>query len=228
MSKVEIVIPTKSYMVGLTGILEKVCIDPLVERVTVVADGDKAYNNVLAYRDVSALVFEIEKVPLGQGIHNMWNIGLNKLSTGNHFLMINDDVTVHDGMVSGLLKTIEENPELGIVCPNYDKRVIEGPYFPVSMTCGGNYSGGGGLGGFCMMLASDLASKWRFDETMKWWYGDDDVLWWVRKTENRVAAICRDATCSDNESWTLTYDPPANFHADIENDRIIFEKKWAS
>lgn len=225
MSKVEIVIPTKSYLQGLTGLIQVLKDRPEVEKVTVVADGENAYQMVI---NSGLSGFELKKVPLGAGIHVMWNLALTQVSSGNHFLMINDDVTINENTVLGLLQTIERYTELGLICPNYDGRNIDGDYFPVEMTCGGNYVGGGGLGGFCMMLSADLVPEWRFDERMKWWYGDDDILTWVRKTKNRVVAICKNSTCADNTSWTLTYDPPANFHAEIENDRLIFIEKWSS
>ena len=224
MKQVEVVIPTKSYMKGLTGLIHTLNTDPIVSRITVVADGPKAKELV---QGLGLHGFELEEVPLGIGIHNMWNIGRDKVTNGNHFLMINDDVTINGGTAVGMATTLDNHPELGLVCPNYDGRSMEANYFPVEMTCGGNYVGGGGLGGFCMMLSGDLVPEWRFDERMKWWYGDDDIVTWVRHTKQRTVAICKNSTCTDNESWTLNNDPPINFHRDIENDRLIFIEKWS-
>lgn len=76
-----------------------------------------------------------------------------------------------------------------------------------------------------MMLAADLAAEWRFDERMKWWCGDDDVLNWVRITKGRTAAICASSRCSDNASWTIQHDPPAGFHATVAEDVRIYQSK---
>jgi hypothetical protein len=81
------------------------------------------------------------------------------------------------------------------------------------------------LAGFCMVLSADVASKWEFDERMKWYYGDNDVINWVRKN-GRQAAICGVATMQLNPSWTMRNDPPENYTEVTEQDRVIFEEKW--
>lgn len=210
-------------MSGLERLLKILTTDPVIAKITVVADGDAARSRV---ESLGLTGFELETVTLGAGIHVMWNIAKDKVEPGNHFWMINDDVSINEGTAQGLSETLNKYPELGLVCPNYDGRTISEAYFPVEMTCGGNYAGGGGLGGFCMMLNADLVPEWRFDERMKWWYGDDDIVAWVRRTKGRVVAICANATCADNVSWTLTNDPPVNFLAEIENDGRIFTEKW--
>lgn len=209
----DVVIPTKSNRDGVRNLLGVLANDPCVGKVIVIGDGPDA-------SDVA-----MEHVPLGAGIHVMWNRGMALADPKRHVLFLNDDVTVTKSTVSGLVRTLDEYPEVGLVCPNYSREEIEGNYREVSDTCRGRYDGTGGMAGFAMMLRCDLAREWKFDERMKWWYGDDDVLHWVRSRGARTV-ISRLSSCSDNSSWTLMNDPPANFHADVENDRRLFEAKW--
>jgi hypothetical protein len=187
---------------------------PFVGRVVIVGDGENA-------TDLSAV-----HVPLGAGIHVMWNKGMRLCAPDRHVLFLNDDVTIDERTVSGLVHTLEEHPEVGLVCPNYSGESFEGAYRTVTDTCRGRYDGTGGMAGFAMMLRNTLAREWRFDEAMKWWYGDDDIVMWVTRTKGMKAAISAWSTCADNESWTILHDPPPTFTADVENDRRLFEQKW--
>ena len=77
-----------------------------------------------------------------------------------------------------------------------------------------------------MALSKDLTKKWRFDESMKWWYGDNDVLYWVLKTQKRRAVITSVARCSGNSSTTIDNDPPDNFVQTVQDDKLKFYIKW--
>lgn len=210
----DVVIPTKSNP-SVKSLAHSLVNDPAVGKVIVIGDGPDA-------TDLSGLW--VEK---GKGIHAMWNIGLRLLAPNRHVLFLNDDVTVTHTTVSDLVATMNECPELGLVCPNYSGETIDGPYRAVTETCRGRYDGTGGLGGFAMMLRSDLARRWRFDERMRWWYGDDDLLNWVWH-EGWVAGISARSTCTDNASWTIVNDPPEDFASVVENDRKVFMSKWGN
>jgi hypothetical protein len=77
-----------------------------------------------------------------------------------------------------------------------------------------------------MALSRELAKEWRFDESMKWWYGDDDVLMWTINTKKLRAAVTSIARCSGNSSATIAADPPPNFVSQVLNDKLIFCLKW--
>ena len=220
----EVIIPTKSNRLGVEKLIPQLLADPTVSKIHLIADGTDAFQWVQAFASEKVIVDEVTK---GAGIHVMWNKGLGKIAEGSFASFINDDIIIIGNAVSAMCATLMRCPELGIVCPNYDGRVITDDYVPVVMTCGGNYVGGGGLGGFCMTLPPDLAREWRFDERMIWWYGDDDVLAWVRLEKLKVAGICRGAICANNESWTITHDPPPDFVAITSNDGMIYREKWS-
>jgi len=82
------------------------------------------------------------------------------------------------------------------------------------------------MAGFAMMLASDLAQSWSFDERMKWWYGDDDLVNWVN-AQGRMCLITNKAKCNHAHSQTVDKDPPKNFAKTVNNDKRIFEQKWS-
>lgn len=221
---IDVVIPTKSNVAGLQNLVPLVAANEKVENIFIIGDGKQGAKT-------AATVAGMPKVSIlssqpNAGIHVMWNMGMNAGSEWNHCAFLNDDVSITETTLTILGAQFDYTPELGILCPNYDNRVIASSFQPVTDVCGGRYDGTGGLGGFCMMLAWDLRSKWKFDEEMIWWFGDNDVLYWVTQTENRIAAISGLSTCSDNESWTINNDPPSNFAATVENDRKIFNKKW--
>lgn len=226
-SKVFAIVPTKSNLSGLKKTIMSLINDPAVSAVAVICETGEAKAFVV---DTFADYLNNKVIPIntdeGLGIQHMWNVGMDLRYNNDHCLFINDDVTVDGLGVSTMSGFLDSHSDVGLICPNYDGRVSPEILVETSDTCRGRYDGTGGLGGFCMMLSSDLAWKWSFDEKMIWWYGDDDLLNWVRSQE-RKAGILTPATCTENESWTVNNDPPKDFAKIVENDRLIFEKKWS-
>lgn len=220
------VIPSRSNIDGLTSIVKQLVEEQSVVDIRIVADGNEAFgkiNSMLEKENLSdqcTVLLVIEN----SGIHKMWNYGAESVE-GKHILFINDDVVVDDGAIDVLAGMLDIHGELGIVCPNYDNRNIAEPYQPVSIACPGRYDGTDGLAGFCFLVCSEVARDWMFDERMKWYYGDNDIVNWVRLT-GKVAAISSFASMQPNPSWTKTNDPPNGFFEAIKNDERIFNKKW--
>lgn len=223
MTQVDVVIPTKSNIEGVNNLLSSIKDNPLIRTIYIVADGERARSRF----NFSGPNIEIRTVAEESGIHVMWNICLNELDDSSHILFINDDIDMPSESIDGMSTTLDSFPEVGLVCPNYSGTTVELPYRSVVDICGGRYDGTGGMAGFCMMLRNSLRSEWRFDESMKWWFGDNDIVNWIVHTKGLVAAISPLATCANNKSWTITYDPPKNFYNDIKMDQMIFERKWA-
>ena len=222
--KVSVVIPTKSNIDGLCSLLNSIHELDLIDKIYVVADGDKAFemlqDKLKAYNNIILI-----KVTEGSGIHVMWNAGLRK-SSGTHCLFLNDDVVIDPQSVRVMAGVLDVQKDYGLICPNYDNRFLSTAFQLVNQTCRGRYDGTGGLAGFCMMLSAHLVDHWSFDESMKWWYGDDDILNWVTRTKSKSAVLTILANCSSNSSWTIENDPPSNFAEDVENDKKIFLYKW--
>ena len=221
------VVPTKSNTEGALNVIEKLERDPQVVATVVVADGAEALERYTQLLDGRFQKVRLHGVELGAGIHAMWNIGLDlarEYSVAAAF--INDDVTITSDTVGTLASVLAHDTTLGIVCPAYDYRRFSDMTQDVDTVCAGRYDGTGGLAGFCMVLARDIVQTWRFDESMKWWYGDNDVLFWVMFREKRRAAITCVARCSGNSSQTIENDPPANFIKLVNDDKLKFYIKW--
>ena len=221
---IDIIIPTKSNIEGLQQTLKIIRASEAVGSVIVVADGQGAYDSALSVvTGPNETLLQIEE---GTGIQAMWNLGMRSGSEHNHVMFLNDDVTLEQSTISTLCSQLNSDETIGLICPNYDGRAISGETQDASGTCRGRYDGTGGIAGFCMTLRSDLRSRWRFDERMKWWYGDDDLVRWVSEVTGKRTVISARATCSSNSSWTVTNDPPKNFAQLVEIDRKVFCSKW--
>jgi hypothetical protein len=222
---VDVVIPTKSNIDGLRALVPTLLASEKVENIIIICDGEQSVESVQEFADTAKV--SVAAVDRGSGIHAMWNLGMSFGNTVNHVVFLNDDVTITKDTMGLLASQLDAESSIGLICPNYDQRTISGTHQSVIDTCRGRYDGTGGLAGFCMMLRADLRNKWRFDERMKWWYGDDDLVNWVVQLQDKVAAISLTAFCQDNSSWTITNDPPDDFSAVVTKDAEIFNLKWS-
>ena len=220
-SRVNVVIPTKSNFVGLAALNDDLSRDPAVETICIVADGQNTYD---ALPDQPDHIIKI-LVPEGIGIQYMWNRGIEAVGRESHIAFLNDDVRLGPECLSSLANSLSHDPRIGIICPSYatvelieDQRVFT--------THGSRYDGTGGLAGFAMMLRSDLVKFWNFDENLKWWYGDDDLLFWVIRTIGMKAVISHSAHCQHADGVTIRTNPPANFAQLVADDREYFSAKW--
>ena len=220
-SRVNVVIPTKSNFDGLAELIDDLSRDPAVGTICIIADGQAAFD---ALPDPPEHIVTIT-VPEGVGIQHMWNLGIETVGRESHIAFINDDVRLEQHCLSSLSDSLDNDPTIGLICPNYtaidmneDRRVLN--------TCGSRYDGTGGLAGFAMMLRSDLVKVWNFDENLTWWYGDDDILMWVTQTMGMHAVISHTARCQHADSVTIRTSPPPNFGRLVADDREYFRAKW--
>ena len=218
---VNVVIPTKSNFTGLAELLSDLSLDPAVGTICIVADGQAAFD---ALPDPPDHIIKIV-VPDGIGIQHMWNRGIAAVGRESHIAFLNDDVRLSADCLSSLANSLDNDPTIGIICPNYSTVEMEEDR-QVFNTCGSRYDGTGGLAGFAMMLRSDLAKVYSFDEKLTWWYGDDDVLLWVTRTMGMYAVISHAARCQHADSVTIRTNPPADFGQLVANDREYFRAKW--
>jgi hypothetical protein len=49
---------------------------------------------------------------------------------------------------------------------------------------------------------------------------------WISYEKNMKVGITGRARCFGNRSYTIKNDPPPNFNILIDNDRLIYNKKW--
>jgi len=210
---VDVVIPTKSYFLGLKRLVKQLESDNSIENIIIVADGEESLKSILTFEFPDNV--KILSVPLSLGIHVMWNIGMDESrGSGNHICFINDDVSVGENCMSIMAGILDRRPEIGLITPNITTEDI-GEFMPLN-----------GFAGFCMMLSRELRNDFRFDERMKWWYGDNDIITWVHRVGNKQTGMTGLTSCSENQSYTINNDPPKNFHIDIHEDARIYHEKW--
>ena len=220
-SKIDVVIPHKSNRSGLDKLVAQLMSDNKVNKIIVVTDGTEGYSFALPPDKVSVVA-----VKRGVGIHKMWNLGLSLADADSHVAFINDDVSLAKDCMSTLCAVLDEDPTIGLVCPHYAD-APEQPDIECFTTCRGRYDGSGGMAGFCMVLSNELTKQWRFDETMMWWYGDDDLVNWVNKTAGCKCILTSRTYCRHAHSQTVDNDPPENFAQLVANDKKIYESKWS-
>ena len=222
-AKVDVVIPTKSNLSGLTLLVAQLKRDYKVNRIVVVADGQEAYEML------SALPDDIIKlmVPKGIGIHRMWNTAMKVLGSGNYVAFINDDITLAPFCMSTLMDCMLHDPSIGMICPNYSTEPNVNDFHDrdVFGVSGSRYDGWGGMAGFCFMLAKDLVPHWRFDESLRWLAGDNDVVDWVTQVVKRRATITYKTRCKHADSKTFNEDPPIDWLNEMHRDKLVYEKK---
>ncbi len=226
---VGVVIPCKSNVYGLVTILQQLQQESSVKRICVVADGETAFSNITKSLEKNFIKgVNVLYCKFNSGIHVMWNMGANWLSNfeNTHILYANDDIEIHKGAIDSMAGVLDAQGEIGVICPNYDKRLVDDIYVPVYNACPGRYDGTDGLAGFCFLLRDKIAKSWRFDERMKWYYGDNDIVNWVWHT-GKKAVISGVSTMKTNPSWTKNNDKPVGFDEATEKDRLIFEEKWS-
>jgi glycosyltransferase involved in cell wall biosynthesis len=220
-SKINVVIPTKTNISGLTKLVGQLLADTMVNKIIIVADGSEAYNNLSAIPQFNKVIKVM--VNEGVGIHAMWNLGMNIAGYDGHVAFINDDVSLEKDSMYELGGSLSKNHDYGLICPSYST-VKPTEDRVVTDTCRSRYDGTGGMAGFCMVLAENLVPQFRFDEDMKWWYGDDMIVDWVTK-QNRKCVISAATSCVHEDSKTIKTNPPKDFAAVVANDKKIYEGK---
>ena len=218
-SSATVVIPYKSNLKGLISVVENLSKDRKVAKIVIVADGLESYKQLSIFNEAVTKV----QVDRGTGIHKMWNIGLNVAHPGSHVFFVNDDVALVDNCVSDLVAALDRDATIGLVCPHYANVPAQGNV-ETTTTCQGRYDGTGGMAGFAMMLSNELVPFFRFNEDMKWWWGDNLLVDWVTKVAERRCVITSSTSCKHAHSQTVNNDPPENFASIVENDRAIYQQ----
>lgn len=125
----------------------------------------------------------------GQGIHEMWNWGIDNRDADVAFL--NDDLDLRPDCVAQMFEAFYVTAgRVAASCANYDGRPQPPGVDLLEMVdiCAGRYDGTGGFAGFCFAVGRAwlLATGYRFPEEAKWWAGDNDLVlsvqqsgWWA-------------------------------------------------
>lgn len=166
----------------------------------------------------------------GLNIHQMWNLGVDCCVKGSprcNVAILNNDLEVGPGFLSGLARQLRTQPRCLAVSPNYDRRFGSG-FAPVRGICANRYDGTGGLAGFAFMIPGEMfaAGFPAFDEQLAWWYGDNDFTLNLDRY-NAVYGIALDVTCTHLDGGSVTA-RGADLEQVIAADRAYFTQKWSS
>lgn len=225
--KINVVIPTKSNIDGLTTLVAQLRRDYGVDKIVVVVDGEEAYKNIPPMPDS---VIKLCMPGYVGNIHKMWNLGMQVLGTKSHIAFINDDVSLEPNCMKELAFAISTDDSIGIICPNYatEPSVNDHRDYDVYGVSGSRYDGWGGMAGFCFVLAKDLVPHWKFNEDLKWLAGDNEITEWVTQVMKRRVVVTHKARCKHTDAKTFNDDPPADWLDQMHRDKLEYLKKRES
>lgn len=194
------------------------CLDslfPQVEGIVIVANGEDRIDS--SHPKVSI----VQDTGTDMNISRWWNIGMNvvdslKGSGTNSWntLVVNDDVVAPVNLVETLSKEMR-NCSAVLSFPNQhdNHRAFWREPGPVNLFHR--------ITGYCFMLRGEALI--RMDESLKWWYGDDDLDWRARtRGGSLLVPLCPVEHRAPNGSMLVH----PELHTQAAIDRETFIKKW--
>lgn len=163
----------------------------------------------------------------GQTIYEMWNTGFeySRADESDAVAFLNNDIFMPPSLIQGMRTVLFQHPDIGLVYPDYNRRISEGTTWPSELRYTKGTYRHGGMSGFCFMLRTAVANDWNplIDPNFKLWYGDDDLAFSVEKAGYKQARML---------GWPLDHIGQAtiNRHSEvcesIPADKAFFERKW--
>lgn len=167
-------------------------------------------------------VVKVDRDPAN--ISRWWNAGLAEVARqerGNYEVAIlNDDLRIPDGTLTKLSNALREN-KCAAAFPDSQGILAAGDVSVLTEAVPHNLHHR--MTGYCFMLAGEL--KLRADESLAWWYGDDDLEWRAAQAGGvvRVGGL---PISHLHPSESTNYDP--ELFAQAGRDRHTFVAKWGT
>lgn len=156
-------------------------------------------------------------------ISRMWNIGLNEASrraggTSYDVAVLNDDLRLTAGTLSKLSQAIRASRAAAAFPEAHGRLASNGVSIRTAI---GPYDLYERMTGYCFMLRGEL--ELRLDESMRWWYSDDDLEWRAAL----AGGVARVGGCPVTHLYpsTSTNQRP-ELYAQAGLDRECFLRKW--
>ena len=132
----------------------------------------------------------LESGDFGHRIYAMWNEGVKRAALGgaDYVAVLNDDITILPGTLPLMAHALGTDPLVGVVYPDVRVPLDVLPTEPLTLESTKGSWGPGGMTGFCFMFRTPLFLP-VFDESYRWWYGDDDFEERVRGAGRLVCRI---------------------------------------
>lgn len=155
-------------------------------------------------------------------ISHLWNLGLDVVDAYAHntdytVTVLNDDLRIPPGTLEALHETVFEK-DVDAAFPDVHKTLPPGAVGILNES--GPHNLHYRMTGYCFTLRGD--ARYRADESLVWWYGDDDLEW--RAADGRGVARVGGLTVEH-----LTPNASLNDSVLVEQtgrDRVTFIEKW--
>lgn len=156
-------------------------------------------------------------------ISTLWNVGLALADASAHaehadrwdIAVLNSDVTVPPGWIDGLSSAMRSGPAV-LAYPDQHggrQQILHTKAEPIDLRQR--------ITGYAYMLRGEAGL--RLDESMAWWYGDDDLDWVAREKSGTllVPGLAVEHRCPNGSM----YERP-ELQEQAGRDRATFEAKW--
>jgi GT2 family glycosyltransferase len=156
-------------------------------------------------------------------ISTLWNIGLALADAAAHqagagrwdIAVLNSDVTVPRGWIDGLSTAMRSGPA-ALAYPDQHggrRQILHTKAGPVDLRQR--------ITGFAYLLRGEVGL--RLDESLAWWFGDDDIDWRARQQGGAllVPGLAVEHRCPNGSM----YERP-ELHEQAARDRETFNQKW--
>lgn len=151
-----------------------------------------------------------------RNISALWNAGLDLIAaeqSGPHNVAIlNNDLSVPPGFLSGLANGLRSRPDHLIAYPDHERRLPAGICDPA-----------GRMSGFAFMLRGEAGL--RLDPQFVWWYGDDDL---ARQARKRGKVVCVGGLHVEHLASNQSTEADPGLQATARGDQARFEAKWSA
>ncbi len=158
----------------------------------------------------------------GCTLHQMWNAGIvaaRRRAPVCNIAILNNDLWLGPDFCRRLAGALRSDPDLVAVSPNYDGRPLDGVTYVTS-----TYKNGG-MAGFAFMVRGEAFDEIAIDESLRWWYGDDDLVAQIGARGKRVGLTgATTVEHIDGGSQTVTYTREVVY--DLEHDLLHMLAKW--
>ena len=216
-----VVVPVKDHL-ELTQSLVEQLVDQGGHRAILVFDNGST-DGTAAWLDEQAALGTLEAIDAaGLSLHKMWNAGVD-LARGRdrspHVAILNNDLVLGPDFCRRLGESLDADPTLWAVSPNYDGRSIDGVEYVTS-----TYKNGG-LAGFAFMVSGVALDHVWFDEDLVWWYGDDDLVAQIEAAGRRVG-IASATTVEHVGGGSQTIRYSEDVLRVLEHDVLTMHRKW--
>ena len=219
--KILAAIPSRNNYVGLKNILAHcLAAEHQVNKVVVY---DNGYENKSLVKELK--FFDLHIDATGWPFYRMWNEAwkMSFLEGFDAVALINDDIELPLNGLSIASTRFEEDPSIGIIGLDYNRRVKDGLDIGPPRTVSGS-ARLGGIGGHAFILRSSLWGKMEpIDESYFLWYGDDELFGNVERAGYRLEIATGIPVDHEQSTTSLKY-PELMEKTSIDKEK--YYSKW--